>query len=118
MKAPLAMPKNAVTGRSYSGINVLLLWGAVIKRDFPCQSWLTFRQTLSLGGNAGGESHRVGSAVEAQNFSADCGKCATDNIRAGVPVGSVWPRFYRAVSLSHRGVAVTSPGQASVHPRS
>ena len=26
-KAPLAMPKNAATGRQYSGINVLILWG-------------------------------------------------------------------------------------------
>ena len=26
-KAPLAMPKNAATGRFYSGINVLILWG-------------------------------------------------------------------------------------------
>ena len=31
-KAPLAMPRNAATGRQYSGINVLILWGAVIKR--------------------------------------------------------------------------------------
>ena len=30
-KAPLAMPKNAATGRQYSGINVLILWGAVMK---------------------------------------------------------------------------------------
>jgi antirestriction protein ArdC len=30
-KAPLAMPKNAATGREYSGINVLILWGAVIE---------------------------------------------------------------------------------------
>ncbi|WP_333665277.1 ArdC family protein [Parvibaculum sp.] len=49
--APLAMPKNASTGRTYSGINVLLLWGAVIERGFTGQSWLTFRQALSLGGN-------------------------------------------------------------------
>jgi len=49
--APLAMPKNAATGRSYSGINVLILWGAVVARGFSCQSWLTFRQALSLGGN-------------------------------------------------------------------
>jgi len=27
-RAPLAMPKNASTDRSYSGINVLLLWGS------------------------------------------------------------------------------------------
>jgi antirestriction protein ArdC len=50
-KAPLAMPKNAATGRQYSGINVLILWGAVIAHGFPGQSWLTFRQALALGGN-------------------------------------------------------------------
>ncbi len=48
--APLAMPRNASTGRGYSGINVLILWGAVIARGFSCQSWLTFRQALVLGG--------------------------------------------------------------------
>ena len=50
-KAPLAMPRNAATGRGYSGINVLILWGAVVQHGFPCQSWLTFRQALSLGGH-------------------------------------------------------------------
>lgn len=49
--APLAMPKNASTERRYSGINVLILWGAVIERGFSGQRWLTFRQALSLGGN-------------------------------------------------------------------
>lgn len=32
-KAPLAMPKNTATGRGYSGINVLILWGAVIQHS-------------------------------------------------------------------------------------
>lgn len=50
-KAPLAMPGNAATGRIYSGINILLLWGAVIERGYSGQSWLTFRQALSLGGH-------------------------------------------------------------------
>ncbi|WP_421951726.1 ArdC family protein [Pelagibacterium sp.] len=50
-KAPLGLPQNASTGRTYSGINVLLLWGAVIERGFSGQSWLTFRQALSMGGN-------------------------------------------------------------------
>src|SRR3546814_8647508 len=45
------MPKNASTERRYSGINVLILWGAVIERGFSGQSWLTFRQALSLGGS-------------------------------------------------------------------
>ena len=50
-KAPLGLPKNVSTDRQYAGINVLLLWGAVIERGFTGQSWLTFRQALSLGGN-------------------------------------------------------------------
>jgi antirestriction protein ArdC len=50
-KASLAMPRNAATDRSYSGINVLILWGAVVQHGFTGQSWLTFRQALSLGGH-------------------------------------------------------------------
>ena len=50
-KAPLALPKNASTDRTYSGINVLLLWGSTIEHGFTGQSWLTFRQALSLGGH-------------------------------------------------------------------
>ncbi|MGJ4950033.1 ArdC family protein [Bradyrhizobium sp. HKCCYLS20291] len=50
-KAPLALPRNATSGRPYSGINVLILWGAVIERGFSGQNWLTFRQALSLGGH-------------------------------------------------------------------
>jgi antirestriction protein ArdC len=50
-KAPLALPKNASTGRRYSGINILVLWGAVIEHGFPSQGWLTFRQALGLGGH-------------------------------------------------------------------
>jgi antirestriction protein ArdC len=49
VRAPLAMPRNAATGRGYSGVNVLILWGAVVARGFSCQAWLTFRQALSLG---------------------------------------------------------------------
>ncbi|WP_252341197.1 ArdC-like ssDNA-binding domain-containing protein, partial [Acinetobacter baumannii] len=45
------MPKNASTNRQYSGVNILILWGVVIERGFTGQSWLTFRQALSLGGH-------------------------------------------------------------------
>ena len=50
-KASLAMPKNAASSRRYSGINVLILWTAVIERGFSCQRWLTFRQAIGLGGH-------------------------------------------------------------------
>ena len=39
-KASLNMPKNAATHRHYSGINVLILWGAVIECGFGTQNWL------------------------------------------------------------------------------
>jgi len=45
------MPRNAATGRRYSGVNTLILWGAVIEKGFASQSWLTFRQALNLGGH-------------------------------------------------------------------
>ena len=44
------LPRNATTGRAYSGINLLLLWGAVIADAHPTQGWLTFRQALDAGG--------------------------------------------------------------------
>lgn len=50
-RTQLAIPLNASTGRHYSGINILILWNAVIERGFSGQCWLTFRQALSLGGN-------------------------------------------------------------------
>jgi len=49
VNAPLGLPKNAATGRAYSGINILILWGAVAERGFTGQTWLTFRQALKLG---------------------------------------------------------------------
>lgn len=68
--APLAMPKNAATGRHYSGINILILWGAVVARGFSCQSWLTFRQALSLGGNVR-KGERGTTVVYADRFVPD-----------------------------------------------
>ena len=46
-KAGLGLPKNAATARRYSGINILILWGAVIEKGFRGQNWLTFRQALA-----------------------------------------------------------------------
>ena len=64
-KAPLAMPRNAATGRHYSGINVLILWGAVIQHGFPSQSWLTFRQALDVPGeDVGLQVHAVADGAE------------------------------------------------------
>jgi antirestriction protein ArdC len=70
VKASLAMPSNAATGRQYSGINVLILWGAVIKHGFGAQSWLTFRQALGLGGHVR-KGERGTTVVYADRFVPD-----------------------------------------------
>ena len=48
--AVTGLPRNAISRRHYSGINILILWGAVIDGGYPSQDWLTFRQALAAGG--------------------------------------------------------------------
>jgi antirestriction protein ArdC len=66
----MSMPKNAATQRRYSGINVLILWGAVVQHGFPGQSWLTFRQALGMGGNVR-KGERGTTVVFADRFIPD-----------------------------------------------
>ena len=50
-KAALGLPRNGLSGQRYSGINILILWGAVIDGGYPSQFWLTYRQALALDGH-------------------------------------------------------------------
>jgi len=69
-QAPLGLPKNASTGRAYSGINILILWGAVIQHGFPGQGWLTYRQAAALGGNVR-KGERGTTVVYADRFTPE-----------------------------------------------
>ncbi|PBB58858.1 MULTISPECIES: zincin-like metallopeptidase domain-containing protein [Mesorhizobium] len=66
-KAGLGLPSNAATGRAYSGINILILWGAVFERGYASQNWLTFRQAQALGGNVRKGEHGT-TIVHADRF--------------------------------------------------
>jgi antirestriction protein ArdC len=48
----------------------VILWGAVVERGFAGQSWLTFRQALSLGGNVR-KGERGTTVVYADRFIPD-----------------------------------------------
>ena len=61
------LPRNALTARNYSGVNVLILWGAVIEHGWPSQSWLTFRQAQEAGGCVRKGEHGV-TVVYADKF--------------------------------------------------
>ena len=71
--AGLGLPRNASTGRGYSGINILILWSAVISGGFSGQGWLTFRQALSLGGNVR-KGAKGTTVVYADRFTPDDAK--------------------------------------------
>ena len=45
------MPVNAITGRSYSGTNVLILWAATDANNWLQNAWLTFKQAQEAGGH-------------------------------------------------------------------
>jgi antirestriction protein ArdC len=45
------LPRNAGTGRAYSGINILILWHEGMERGWSSQRWLTYRQAQALGGH-------------------------------------------------------------------
>ena len=91
-KAPLAMPRNASTQRRYSGINVLILWGAVIERGFSGQSWLTFRQALGLGGHVR-KGERGTTVVYADRFMPDDERRRAAETRRGAQAIPFLKRF-------------------------
>ena len=44
------MPVNAVTGRPYNGLNVLMLWSEREEKGYAQASWLTYKQCQDAGG--------------------------------------------------------------------
>ncbi|MEH3101664.1 ArdC family protein [Sphingomonas adhaesiva] len=67
------LPRNALTGACYSGINVLLLWGEAITGGYPVQGWLTFKQALAAGGNVRKGEHGT-TVVYADRFIPEAEK--------------------------------------------
>jgi len=67
------LPRNAVTGRRYSGVNVLLLWAAAFEGGYAGQGWLTFRQALDAGGNVR-KGERGTTVVFADRFTPEAEK--------------------------------------------
>ncbi len=47
----IGLPRNAVSRRRYSGVNVIILWMAQFERGYASSEWITFRQALERGGH-------------------------------------------------------------------
>ncbi len=52
----VGLPRNYVSNRPYSGINVLLTWLSALEHGFTDTRWLTAKQIIELGGSFKGES--------------------------------------------------------------
>lgn len=74
------MPRNAVTDRAYSGVNVLLLWSRAQESGYAAPLWLTFKQALELGGNV-----RKGEKGETVIYVAKLIKEDKDGARRAIP---------------------------------
>ena len=66
--APLDMPHNAATRARYSGINIIILWDAVLAGGYSTNAFLTFRQALALGGHVS-KGERGTTVVYAKPFT-------------------------------------------------
>lgn len=44
-------PHNYISGRPYSGVNVLLLWAEAMNKGYRSSAWLTFKQAKDKGGH-------------------------------------------------------------------
>jgi antirestriction protein ArdC len=45
------LPANLTTGRTYSGINIPILWHAAKSAGYPDPAWMTYRQAIALNAN-------------------------------------------------------------------
>lgn len=52
----VGLPRNYVSGRPYSGINVLLTWLSALEHGFTDTRWLTANQISALGGTFKGQT--------------------------------------------------------------
>lgn len=73
------MPRNGVSKRAYSGVNVLLLWLAAEKFGYASNKWLTYKQAVELGGNVR-KGEKATQIIYYSTFEKENSKGDIDNI--------------------------------------
>ena len=117
-----ALPRNAATGRGYSGINILILWGALSEHGFSGQLWLTYRQAQALGGQVR-KGERGTAIVYADRFTPEKERaCAVRENReaASIPFLKRFTVFNAAQCENlpaHLAAAAPAPEQALILPQ-
>jgi antirestriction protein ArdC len=106
-KAGGAVPRNAVTGRAYSGVNVVLLWST----DYADNRWLTFKQALELGGSVRKGEH--GEKIVFVTF------LEREDKKTGKQVRVPMLREYSVFNVAQcDGLSFKAPREAKINPGS
>jgi len=115
------MPYNATSHRRYSGVNVLLLWGAGLCKGYRSNAWLTFKQARGLGGHVKKGEHGC-HVVYASTFSrmerdTDTGEdversrpCVAQRFGGGVvsDTTDLWYDSQQGITVEQQAVQSTS----------
>ncbi len=80
-EAQPSLPLNLATGKPYTGMNILILWGAAISRGFKSPYWLTYRQAQAMGGQVRKGEHGTACIFykpwESEETNAETGETET-----------------------------------------
>ena len=107
--------RNAVTGRSYSGINVLLLWDAVCQQGFSTNRWMTFNQARRTAG--GVRRHEKGTRIVFATRYVP--RAERERVEAGIiPPHQAETRFHmKAYSVFNLDQVADAPARLWPRPR-
>jgi antirestriction protein ArdC len=87
-----SMPHNAVSGRAYNGVNVLLCWATQMHKGYASNGWLIFKQAQELGGHV--RKGEKGTAIVFWKFNkrTERGADGTEKVTT-IPMARVYTVF-------------------------
>lgn len=94
------LPANLATGRTYSGINIPILWHAAKSAGYPDPAWMTYRQALALDANV--RTLSVASTIMDDNYCAiGEAHCSSLRIKSATRSAAVATSGDRAAPISN-----------------
>lgn len=80
-EAQPSLPLNLATGKPYTGMNTLILWGAAMSHGYRSPYWITYRQAQTMGGQVRKGEHGTACIFykpwESEETNTDTGETET-----------------------------------------
>ncbi len=87
-------PRNAISQRPYSGVNILLLWATAAEMEYTNPVWLTFKQAAGLGGTVK-KGEKATAIVYASTLKKKEANDAGEEVEKNIP----FLKFYNVFNL-------------------